>query len=295
MFGFRSLFLRAGSACIVLAASAPLSANPSSADPADQSSAVKLYPAAGWNIDYGEKHCRLARIFGEEGDHHLVYLEQIAPSASFTIAFAGSKLDRWQSRRDFDFSALQEKPSDTVESHDFGELGQFGPMISFKTSLDGIPAPDSPVTTVGIDPDLAKRVNRLLLSKGEEVLSFETGEMEQAFAALNACTMDMLASWGLDPEKHQNYTRVSQEDVSRTFQRALDSIPNRVGSGLHRWVMIIDEDGHPTNCMPVYETMSPRDQKTTCKGLMRLEFIPAIDGEGKPMQSFTTIEIKAAG
>ena len=70
-------------------AGATVSAFAGAAARADEQPVTVLKPASEWNLNYAEDRCRLGRLFGGETDETIFWIEQSAPSASFSWLIAG--------------------------------------------------------------------------------------------------------------------------------------------------------------------------------------------------------------
>lgn len=257
--------------------------------------ARSLSPTSGWNIDYGQNRCRLTRLFGDKDNQHLLYIEQIAPQSTFTVAFAGPLMDRWRRKRNVHVGLREAEPFEKIEFMKYGELGQFGPMITFKTSLTNETRLDDELRYAGIDTDLAGQVDRIVLRRKDDVLSFETGKMEKAFSALNACTADLLVGWGLDPQKHKSYLPVRMTDGADGHRDIIEEMPSRVlrkaPSGSYDWLVRIDKEGKATKCTAIDAEEGDEFANEGCEAIMKVAFNAARDGQGNTIDSFTTVHI----
>lgn len=254
-----------------------------------------LEPISDWNIDYGEQRCRLTRLFGDQDNRHLLDIKQIAPQSSFTITFAGPLLGDWQRKRGIEIGLRDTEPFEEIGWKNYGQVRQFGPLIMVKTKLREASQTESTPRYAGIDDSLAAEVNRIVLQKNGDFLSFETGGMRDAFAALNACTHDLLKRWGLDPEKHKAHTPVSLPDAAKFHGRIIDGIPRRAirraASRNYDWLIVVDEFGTAKECTGVDNGENEEFEQAACKSIMKLSFNPARDSDGEAMASFTTIHV----
>lgn len=264
--------------------------------------AEQLEALTQWGLDYSENKCRLARIFGSEQDRHLLMIEQASPSDAFTLTFAGSSFRRYR-RGDRVFLGLQnDNPMRRIELPPTGNLGDFGPAI-IVTSIDVGPSSEGQLPNLrraGLDPLEGAKIDRIVIERSGKVLAFETGNLKEAFAALNTCTEDLLDEWGLDTAAHRSFVPVKwlneSEIVRRIVRRYPVSALNRGEQANFSMRVIVDEGGNVADCQIDAATEADRLDSPACQEMQLARFEPAIDAAGKPMRSFyaTTIRYEIA-
>ena len=273
---------------------------------AEKETATRLAPLRPWNIDFSENRCRLSRLFGTEKEPHLIFFEQAAPSGGFGLTFAGSQLKRFGRVSDVSLGAERDEPIEPIERFYHGDVAGIGPAIIIadyqigrfdETSVDAKEKGDEipRLSTAGIDLDEAATIDRFVLTREEDVVSFETGDMMPAFQALNVCTSDLLRSWGLDPDEHQAYrspvwtNRISvSKRIARYYPR--DAL-NRGEMGVFRMRVIVEKDGAVSDCFLEASTESARLNSPACRQMRRAKFEPARDAQGEPMRSFYSTSV----
>lgn len=262
---------------------------------AAQEGAVRLGPVQSWNIDFGENRCRLTRVFGSQEDPHLVMFEQAAPGSSFGLTLAGSKIADFRSAGKVDLGLERDEPVETVDRFSKGEVAELGPALIFGNIGIGTARPVGPLRAVGLDLDEAGTIDRVVLRRGKVVLSFETGNLREAMAALNTCTDDLLAQWGLDPAAHRTYVPPvwsNQDAVTARIVAAYPSAARQSGEqAIFRLRATVEADGSVSDCLIEESTVTQRLESPACKEMQRAVFEPARDASGQPMRSFyaTTI------
>ncbi|MEO1730949.1 MAG: TonB family protein [Pseudomonadota bacterium] len=272
----------------------------------ERETAAKLPPLRPWNIDFAENRCRLSRLFGTEEEPHLIFFEQTAPGARFGLTFAGSQLKRFARADDVSLGAERDKPIEPIDRFYRGDVTGIGPAIiiadyrigrSVETSVGAKDKGDETrrLSKAGIDLDEATTIDRFVLAREDDVVSFETGDMIPAFQALNVCTSDLLRSWGLDPDEHQAYRSpvwTNRISISKRIARyyPLDAL-NRGEMGVFRMRVIVEKDGAASDCFLEASTENARLEPPACREMRRAKFEPARDAQGQPIRSFYSTSI----
>ncbi|MEO0056605.1 MAG: hypothetical protein RIT17_35 [Pseudomonadota bacterium] len=268
---------------------------------AKQEGAVRLEPLIPWNIDFGESRCRLTRVFGAEDDRHLIMFEQAAPGKSFGLTLAGSKIANFRTAGKVDLGLERDEPVETKDRFGKGQVAELGPALIFSNIAIGTAQPDGPLRAAGLDIDEAGSIDRVVLRRGKLVLSFETGNLRDAMAALNTCTDDLLLQWGLDPEAHRNHAPPVWTNESAVTERIIAVYPwaaNNIGEqAIFRMRVIVEPDGSVSNCLIGASTVTRQLESPACKEMQRAVFQPARDAKGQPMRSFyaTTVTYSIRG
>jgi len=257
---------------------------------AEQDGAVRLQPMSQWVLDFGDNKCRLARWFGTEGNKHLLMFEQAAPQSSFGLTMAGPELRRFHGRDSFRIGMQGNAPMAERERFESGDVDGIGKAVIIATHSLGSSRSDEGLLNAGINVDQAASVDRIVIERSGRVVSFETGNMGDAFKALNVCTSDLLESWGLDPAQHQSYVPprwLNQESVVRGI---VASYPRQAllsgEQGIFRMRVIVEADGTVGECLVENATETERLESPACRQMGRAQFAPARDATGRPMRSF---------
>lgn len=266
----------------------------------------ELKPLTPWGLDYGEDKCRLARLFGSEQDRHVLLIEQSWPSSGFTLIAAGSSFRRFRRGTTIFVGMQGDVPMRRTELPPTANLAEFGPTIILSLGLrpkaqdaaerlligpDADDASQSGPAATGLDPDEGAKIDRVILKRRRgKPVSFETGNLEDAFKAINSCTTDLLSSWGLDPEKHRSFTRANWLNEERITKKIMDDYPaDALSEGeqaIFRMRVIIDEQGAVAECKISAATTTEELESPACKAMQGARFSPALDAEGMPMRSF---------
>lgn len=281
---------------LVIGLALALAAKPTHAE------AVVLEPTSPWNVDFGEKSCRVTRFFGAADSRHVLVIHQYWPDRYFGLSlagphYAGLGTQAEVSLRFFDGQApIAVQPmTGTIEG--FGSA-RFYRRIGIATEDQPPPGPQPVVTRFPtLDIEIAGKVAFVALSAADAEIRLTTGPLEDVFEVLNQCASDLAASWGLDVKRHRTATRlpkwVNEERMARTF---LDSaIPfARIPPGSRgtiRLRVIVDEAGKVGECAVIEAPDIDLVERPLCRAMGKAQFEPALDAAAQPMRSFyaTTI------
>ncbi|MEM7665481.1 MAG: hypothetical protein AAF250_06450 [Pseudomonadota bacterium] len=181
------LALAAGS---VLFATSPVLAK-------DQASSIA--PSSQWSVDYGVTKCRLARIFGEGDNRHLLFIEQSQPGRTFGLTVAGPEVKRFRSLRTTKMHFFDGQEPKRTEPFK-GEIEGYGDAviyssISLEKGDESASEDDSEITTLPqLDPIFADQVEYVALRQSGRKVRLATGPLGEPFKVLNDCTQDMVRS-----------------------------------------------------------------------------------------------------
>lgn len=281
-------------ACLAMLAAAPARAEP-----------VVIQPSSPWNVDFGDDKCRLARFFGEGEYRHLLSFEMYWPDVGAGMMVAGPAMKPFASLRqtDLQFYAAQ-APRETEPFG--GRAGEYGDALiysSVRLTESGSPQEsyeDVETSLPGLDTAFGEKAGFVRLKQGRAEIRLETGPMGKAFELLNQCTLGLVESWGLDPEKHRTLTRMARWTNSRALVRRIqESYPIAALStgeqGILRMRVIVSETGTVESCTLLKATVTRNLDSPACKFMQRATFEPALDAEGKPMRSYFVTSITYRG
>lgn len=269
------------------------------APPTASAETVTLKPATQWNVDFGDTRCRLARIFSDGKDEHILFFDQYFPATDFGMTLAGPNLKRFKTTTEvaLQFYAAQEERETTPFK---GEAGPYSAAIIYGWAQIESSSEQSGSANSGaipqLDTDQAAKVEFVSVAQGKRKVLFQTGSLKKAFEVLNACTQDMIRNWGLDVDQHLSATK-------RPVWSNRKTIVNRIGrdypaAGLRRGEqavmkmrIIIDETGSVEKCVIDKATDTEKLESRACAMMENAKFEPALDADGKPFRSYfaTTI------
>lgn len=273
-----------------------------------------LEPSSQWQIDYGTERCRLARTFGEGDDQTIFWIEQIGPSSSFTWLLAGEAVDYLRSNRNIraQFGPGFE-PFDLSEKRRVGPfdekmtLGDFGTAIQYfgyretrdvpQDVAEASPPFVEDLRRGALDEADGAKIDYIQFSRNNRTVRLNTGNLQDGFAALNACANDLYAFWGLNPAS------VADAAESAVFKNALDvarrvqrSYPTKAESRGEQAVIslkvLVGPAGKVEKCVTIKQIASENFDDHACRVFSEYaEFAPAKDASGKPIRSFYSARI----
>ncbi len=259
-------------------------------DLAARDGAIVLKANGPWNIDFGANKCRLARLFGQDDNSHLLFFEQASPGGGFGVSLAGPEVSRFRNANRIFMGMERDEPMTAHTEFRRGDIASIGPAIIFATYAIGRDGERPALSGAGIDLGEAATIDRVVMRRGRHVLSFETGDMMPPFQALNTCTQDLLRDWGLDPEQHAAYTRPRWINEEAIVRRIVDQYPSRARAfgeqAIFRMRAIVEIDGSVSDCHLENSTETRRLESPACREMMDARFEPARDADGNPMRSF---------
>lgn len=289
--------LLALAALVPTLASAPLRAEPAPVNP------VVLKPSSQWNVDYAADSCRLVRLFGEGENQHYLAFQQYGPAKGFGLTIAGPGFKKFRSLETtmIHFSEAQ-APRESMPFS--GTIGDFGPgVIYVNMGIEEEPAPTAAEQAKAPGPgvptlDLAqgKQVQFITLRQGKHAVRLDTGRLDQAFAVLNQCTLDLVRDWGLDPQRHVDAQSRpfwnNQEAIVRRIQREYPAEAARIGEqGIMRMRVIVSAEGTVESCKILKSTETEELESPACKMMKNATFDPARDAAGVPFRSYFVTSI----
>lgn len=274
--------------------SAALVSTPASAEP------VVLKPSSPWNVDFADNKCRLARLFGEGDNSHLVFFEQYWPSESFGLTVAGPSYKRIRDRQPTELRFSESQPVQRSEPFT-GTVVGYGKGVIYSSIKIGPDADteEQDARTTGLsmlDTGIAGTVEFVGLKQSGDEIRLLTGPLDKAFDVLNQCTSGLLAEWGLDPEQQRSATRLPQwTNIGPMVRRIQESYPIRarhIGEqGIMRMRVIVSAEGRVEDCAIIKATNTDRLESPACNVMKDAIFEPGLDAAGKPFRSLYVTSI----
>lgn len=269
-----------------------------------------LEPVGPWQLDMGENKCRIARVFGEDGQQTMFYLEQWDPSSAAHWLVAGPPLEKYKSWRDTRFQFGPEGAEDEFRFQE-STMGEWGNAISHLSSLtssdteeDGASGSDEaakPRGLPGMDAEAGANINRLTLSQsGRPAVVLELGEMKNVMIAMNDCMANLVEHWGFDVEEQKSVQSSPKvTNLARVTRRIVDYYPHdarRKGAQADFHLRLtVGADGSFKSCTLLNQTLAPDFdmERHPCTAFERIgELEPALTANGTPVESFYTVRIR---
>ena len=269
-----------------------------------------LEPVGPWQLDMGENKCRIARVFGEDGQQTLFYLEQWDPSSAAHWLVAGPPLEKYKSWRDtrFHFGPGGAEDEFRFQESTMGEWGNaishFSGLSSLDTREDDDPDADyaaKPRGLPGMNAEAGANINRLTLSQSRRpAVVLELGEMKNVMVAMNDCMANLVEHWGFDVEEQKTVQSPPKvTNLARITKRIVDYYPHdaqRKGAQADFHLRLtVAADGSFKSCTLLNQTLAPDFdmERHPCTAFERIgEFEPALTANGTPVESFYTVRIR---
>lgn len=266
----------------------------------NRKSAVKLQPLGQWIIDYGDNNCRLSRLFGSADQPHLVMIEQAAPSGQFGLTLAGKGIRNFRKGTWTYLGLLNDVPMKPLQGSMRGSVDKIGPAIILSSvfiserAREDIDASFSKATGIGIGQ--AGKIDRVVLRLGSTVMSFETGNLEDAMVAMNTCTTNLLESWSLSAKEHRAYAPPKWLNMDDVVRRIVTNYPAaalyRGEQAILRLRVIVETDGSVSTCHLENSTETERLVSPACTEMLEARFEPARNAADKPMRSYYATTVR---
>lgn len=270
---------------------------------AAQDDLVILEPATNWNLDYGEDRCRLARLFASGEDKTVFWIEQTGPDASFSWLSAGGIVKRLGSVRNVSV-AFGSFPEYELSAHAALELEGFGDALSGKGyEKQKLPADNDTIQLQDkrepiLDTAAGAQIEHIDFVRKGRLVRLATGNMKDAFAALNACSADLYVHWGLDAAElgasAEGAKPKNMQHVARKIQAYYPSkAEGRGESAIMKLRILVGIDGKVDKCILIKETKAENFDDYACEVISEdAEFEPATDAQGNPVRSIYSFSVR---
>ncbi|HSG53969.1 MAG TPA: hypothetical protein VLA45_00840 [Paracoccaceae bacterium] len=290
--------------------------------PATAQDAPRVFTRSGsWALDAGEESCQLARVFTNGEDQVSLALERIKAENQVRMIVVGNAVRTFRQADEvgYRFMPANDQRSAryiSAETPDGEAYYNFGNVTlganPFAAMDAGGPPPGPPGAggpppggPDGFAPPLYDRAAELEFGAGITAIEFnegllapirlETGSLRGAMEALQACTDDLLRSWGLDWQKHQTMTRRAAP-AGPAFEWVPEGVVSfedfaAFGGARNPFRVMVDATGKPTACQAHWVSLEPRQNEQICQGIMANgNFTPALDAAGEPMASYWMVD-----
>jgi hypothetical protein len=268
-----------------------------------QDSAPRLFTQDGsWSLDYGDDYCRLAANFTNGADRIAVAMERIQPGEALRVALVGDAVRLFRRAEEIGFHYL---PGGAERKLRFARSEV--PSGEQYLMLDSVPLTPPPAMAPGAPPPppgpydraaehtAGKAITGFILGSGlSQPVEIRTGALGAPIQALQACTDDMVGSWGLDPALHKAaYT------PARPAEPVFGWLPantigfgdfGRLSGGMNQIRVMVDAAGKPTGCHVHFASLDAAKNQGICKAIMdKGRFTAAKAADGTAMASFAVL------
>jgi hypothetical protein len=254
-------------------------------------------PAASWTADYGDDYCRLVRNFSDGTDEISLAMDRVQPGQFTRIILIGNAIKLYRRATELGVRTMREGDNRTMPflhstTTDGKQYLLLGPALFGPQPAAGTPPGPPPAYDRAAEQEYAAGVNALLLTDGTvDPVEIDTGSLKPVIAAMQACTDDLVKSWGVDPEKQKTVSRPVAPDgnASKWLPQgtiAFSDFP-KLGGGTNMIRLMVDATGKPTDCKIQLATLEPAVNEKVCKALLdNAHFQPALDASGQPFASY---------
>jgi hypothetical protein len=271
---------------------------------------LRLKPSSKWVANFGETGCYLIREFGEGENKSTLMMSRYSPTESFGMTLGG-KLFRQNGERDV---MLQFGPTEAEQKAMFlaGSRADKAPAMVLSSDIRfALPSEAERAAFAAsnnmdysvfskIGPDRQKKITFLKIGKPlRQQVIFETGPMDKPIAVMDKCIDSLMATWGIDVEKHKKLTRaVAPKSNPGNWVKSSEYPLDMLSEGqpaIVEFRLDISEIGEATACH-IQATTRPKEfDNAVCRALMRrAEFTPALDAEDKPLKSYWKSTVRFA-
>lgn len=241
-----------------------------------------LAPVSKWQMDYTPGDCRLLRTFGDKATRTTIQFSQSGPGL-LHVRVVARNLPRVRGRQPASFVLAGAPVIDTAGRINPAEPGR--PAILELGSAEQISAAMAQVAAGG----LPIRLNIQFGHKWSTAI--DLGSLKAPLAAINACSDDLVQSWGLDPAAQRARSSVPVPVTGASEWLRPEDYPFRAiradATGVVIARLLVGSDGAPTACAVLNGGGDRQFEALTCNLLMaRAHFVPAHDAQGKPIASY---------
>ena len=263
-----------------------------------QSDASVFRPNSAWAADYGDEYCRLIREFSDGNEAITLMLQRVQPGADSQLILIGNALRPFRGATELGWSFL---PNQAERKSIFArsEAGNGQQYLRLDNVLLTPPAPPAPGAGFTPPPPYdraaeqtaAKALTGVAVTAGlTRPVRIETGALDGPIAAMQACTDDLLKTWGLDADKHKTLSSPAIAPFSPGWIPT-GTIPfsefAKFAGGGNQVRLLLDPGGKPTSCHIHSPTLSKALNDRICQLLMeKAAFTPAKDASGEAIASF---------
>lgn len=268
---------------------------------------VGLDPSSPWNVHYADDYCRLIRVFGSGREAVTLIIDQYEPGDEFRISLMGRRMKSPVGSDKARIRFGEALPQQDVLFYS-GSIGT-NPAWIFVTDIRIRPLSDTEKAVLSargsapvapVTDDEKASVSSIDIGRPlRHPMRLRTGPMKASFAAMDACTDELLTHWGIDAARHKTRLRSAIPTRSPSTWLKDGDYPLAMllkrQPGLVEFRLDVGEDGVPTACHIQQSTHPEGFDRTVCDRLMkRARFEPALDRDGQPIASYYRDSVRFA-
>lgn len=257
-------------------------------------------PKGSWTADYGDDYCRLARTFTNGSDEVSLALDRIEPGVTTRMIVSGGTIKLFRGATTLGYHYLPSGDARKTQLIHSATADGTPFLIVYPAMLAPVPKPPAPGAAFTPPPpydrqaeqDFAHEVQGIIVTDGlVDPIEIDTGDLKPATAALQACTDDLVKSWGIDPDRQKSATQTvfPDSDMSKWLPAGTIGFGDfgKLSGGTNQLRLMIDATGKPTKCDVLYPTLEAGTNDKICKSLLaNAHFKPALDSGGQAFASY---------
>jgi len=239
-----------------------------------QAAAVAIEPSGPWAISTTQTGCQIVRPYGKDQRIQIGF-ETYLTGSRHTLLFT-APVEMAPVGTGILPIILDDK--DTINLH-YGSFAAGSENLRVTKFFPNV-------------EDLTKISNASVIAIGDSALPLRIGGAAKALNALDTCTSNLLASWGVDPALYTNHKMpIFTGNPGQWFTR--ESYPKE-GRGAGRVILLLKTkaDGSVYDCKAVASDDDSLNAGTCAIALKHLRVRAPTDAAGQPMASYTLLPIR---
>lgn len=257
---------------------------------------VTYSPDGPWVANWAADGCRISRTMRNgDGETDLVWFHQNAPSRAVQLGFASNVIDIAGYERvsvRFGEQAWQQSPARGTELEGFDHAMMVANAFPLARDMDKQNVSELSDSAYGrlirpLDIPEEGQENFVEIAAGNRTLRFSTGALAPVFAALNACTSDLLADLGIDQSQLLDAVEAPELRNEQTILKSLiGRLSNGESKGAIAFWLVVNADGRVETCGMRSPLMDDKDSEWACRYTRaKARFEPGRNADGLPVNS----------
>lgn len=246
--------------------------------------APPLTPAGAWNIDYADSMCVAAHDYGEAAAPITIGFKPTPFGAMLTVAVVGTRRQLGQQ------GVVDVKLA--APGRDFTEMA--------KATRVHLPTGDRAILTFYVTREklesLVGATTFTIAATGGPPITVALSMGKPVLVAMRVCEVDLLKHSGYDPARIAAIAKPAEGAAKGEWINNADYPVSalrvkRQGITLIGWT--ISTEGRITDCRILKSSGTPELDQAACEGILkRGRYRPALDAAGKPVESYSTRNVR---
>lgn len=253
-----------------------------------------------WQLEAADEECRIARVFTNGDDQIALALERNRADNLVRLVLVSNAMTTYRTTEELGYRFLpdgEQRSARYIHAEmDGGQTYYNLGNVMLGTFTPPAPGTPQPLYDRAAEQAYAAGITAIEINAGLTApVRLETGSLRAAVTALEACTDDLLRTWGLDWEKHQTLTRRATPDGAASAWLpdgvvGFGDFANFTG-GRNPFRVMISAEGRPTACTAQWVSLDAGKNERICNAIMQNgRFLPALDAAGQPIASYWTVD-----